>query len=373
MKPNKPIHVVHLIYRLDIGGLERVLVNCINAMPSEQYKHSVIALTDYSDEFSKLIEKDVNLYAIHKPEGHSWKAFWHVLKKLWQLKADVLHSYNLPTLEYQVCGLLSGIQNRIHAEHGRDIYDPEGKNKKYQLLRKIVSPFLNKFVCVSEDLYLWLKHTVNIAPGKCELIYNGIDTDKYQLKTHKIVINNTQQNKFVFGCVGRLQAIKDHKLLISAYALACIQDKHFSQSTQLSIIGDGPLRSTLEEQVDCLPVSDNIWFAGARHDMEKVYHSFDTFIMSSLGEGIPMTMLEAMSTGLPVISTNVGGIPEIVSEKTALLVPPANAEQLAAAMLNMFSVKDEIQFQNMRIAARKEVVERFSEENMVNRYQRLYQ
>ncbi|WAJ70705.1 TIGR03088 family PEP-CTERM/XrtA system glycosyltransferase [Catenovulum adriaticum] len=372
MKPNKPKHIVHLIYRLDIGGLERVMVNCINAMPPTQYKHSIIALTDYSDEFVKLIERDVDLYSIKKPEGHSWKAFWLVFKQLWKLKADVLHSYNLPTLEYQICGLIAGIPKRIHAEHGRDIYDPEGNNKKYQKLRQIISPFLDKFVCVSDDLYSWLMQTVNIAPSKCQLIYNGVDTEKYQVSDRKSVLDESQQDKFVFGCVGRLQAIKDHQLLIRAFTLACEQDTSFANCTQLSLIGDGPLRTQLEQQVQIADTQFNIWFAGARHDMANVYHSFDVFVMSSLGEGIPMTMLEAMSTGLPVVSTNVGGISEIVSEHTAILVPPAQANLLANAMLKIFYQSKTEDFQQMKITARKDVVENFSEQSMVSSYQRIY-
>lgn len=372
MKPNKPKHIVHLIYRLDIGGLERVLVNCINSMPPDQYKHSIIALTDYSTEFAKLIKYDVQLIALHKPEGHSWKIFWQVFKQLWKLKADILHSYNLPTLEYQVCGLLAGIPKRIHAEHGRDIYDPEGKNKKYQRLRQLISPFLDKFVCVSEDLYLWLKNTVNIAPSKCTLIYNGVDTEKYQIPAHKSILDSSQQDKFVFGCVGRLQAIKDHKLLLNAFSKACSQDQTFAQSTQLSLIGDGPLRAELEQEVHKLNTKAHIWLAGSRQDMPNVYHSFDIFVMSSLGEGIPMTMLEAMATGLPVISTNVGGISEIVSEQTALLVPPAQVDLLAKAMLTIFHQANTNSFQQMKKTARKRVVENFSEQSMVSSYQRVY-
>ncbi|KMT64649.1 TIGR03088 family PEP-CTERM/XrtA system glycosyltransferase [Catenovulum maritimum] len=366
---NERKHITHLVYRLDIGGLERVLINSINALPEDKYSHSIIALTEYSNDFANLINSNsVALYSINKPEGHSWKAFYQVYKLLKQTKPNVLHSYNLPTLEYQLCAFLARVPNRVHAEHGRDIYDPEGKNKKYQLLRRLISPFINKFVTVSKDLYDWLKDTVQITPKKCELIYNGVNTTSYQTADSKTLIHDSQNGKFVFGCVGRLQGIKDHQRLIKAYDIACSENENFANSTQLSIVGDGPLRAELEQQAQI--TKRNIWFAGARHDMADIYHSFDTFIMSSIGEGVPMTMLEAMASGLPVISTNVGGIPEITTAEMSILVPAKDEKTLSEAMLKMHSNNKHLV--TMKVASRKLATENFSEQSMVNKYQNLY-
>ncbi|MER2491841.1 TIGR03088 family PEP-CTERM/XrtA system glycosyltransferase [Catenovulum sediminis] len=369
-KTNAKKHIVHLVYRLDIGGLERVLVNSINALPATEYQHSIIALTDYSKEFSALLEHEVSLHALHKPEGHSWKIFYQVWRLLFRLRADIVHSYNLPTLEYQLCSLLAGVPKRLHAEHGRDIYDPEGKNKKYRLLRQLMSPFVDKFIAVSDDLYQWLLKTVNIAPSKCCLIYNGVDTDKFSPAKQKSRLDERQQDKFVFGCVGRLHAIKDHKLLISAFTLACQQSTEFKQQAQLSIVGDGPLKNELQQQIEQAQLQQHIWLVGARHDMQTVYHAFDVFVMSSKGEGVPMTMLEAMACGLPVVSTHVGGIPEITNEKNAILVPPQDQQSLACALLEIFEQRENLQ--HYKDESRKLAVDEFSEINMIRLYQATY-
>ncbi len=128
----QPQLIVHVIYRLGVGGLENGLVNLINRLPSESYRHAIVCLTDSTD-FSKRIQRqDVAIYEIHKKPGQDWGSFVKVYKLFKQIKPAIVHTRNLAAIEYQICALLAGVPYRVHGEHGWDVYDPDGNNVKYQ-------------------------------------------------------------------------------------------------------------------------------------------------------------------------------------------------------------------------------------------------
>lgn len=191
--------VLHLIHRFDIGGLESVMVNLINSLPENQFNHIIVTLTTANPSMvATLKEKNIPVIELNKAKGNDIRIHY----RLWQLfikhKPDIVHSYNLATLEYQFIAFLAGIKKRIHAEHGRDIYDLDGSNKKYQLLRRAINPFIHKWIPVSAELATWLVNTVKIPNSKVQLIYNGIDL---QTATHPVT---KQQDKFIVGTVDEM-------------------------------------------------------------------------------------------------------------------------------------------------------------------------
>jgi sugar transferase (PEP-CTERM/EpsH1 system associated) len=385
MLANAPkIKLMHLVYSFDVGGLERIIANCIASMP-DNYEHTIVALTNYSPEFVEQLTKPVKMIALNKPPGQSWGTFKQFYSLLKQEKPDILHSYNLASLEFQSMAALAMVPFRLHAEHGRDVHDPDGTNKKYQLLRKLIAPFVHKIVSVSDDLHQWLINVVNLSPKKCHLILNGVDTAQYKPalnSAENALSSKDEHKKLVFGHVGRLQAIKNQKNLIESYILACNQNEQFKAESKLVIVGKGPLKEALEQQIaeatlrDSFQYSIEMW--GERHDMPKVYQDLDVFVMSSDAEGVPMTMLEAMASGLPVVSTNVGGIPEVTNKEQAILVEAKSAEALCEALLLMFDrFKAEGEFgpvfSDMQKASQQLVEDRFSQTTMMNQYLALYQ
>lgn len=380
------IKLMHLVYSFDVGGLERIIANCIASLPDD-YEHTIVTLADYSDDFVAQLAKPVRMIALNKPQGQSWGTFKQFYSVLKQEKPDILHSYNLASFEFQTMAALARVPFRLHAEHGRDVHDPDGSNKKYQMLRKLVAPFVHQIVSVSDDLHQWLINVVGLSDKKCHLILNGVDTAQYKPAASKFApydpaeLENTEKSvarKLVFGHVGRLQAIKNQKNLIASYILACEQSETFKADTKLVIVGKGPLQEALEQQIAESACQQNIEMWGERHDMPAVYQALDVFVMSSDAEGVPMTMLEAMSSGLPVVSTRVGGIPEITSEEQAILVDAKSAEALSEGLLLMFDkYKAESEygpvFSDMQVASQQLVEERFSQNNMINKYLALYQ
>ena len=183
-------------------------------------------------------------------------------------------------------------------------------------------------------------------------------------------MDQTQNGKFVFGCVGRLAEIKDHMMLIQAFDHACKLEPQFAQNCQLTLVGDGDQKSKLESKLAELDHKQNIVLAGEHIDMKTVYLSFDIFVLSSLAEGIPMTILEALACGKPILSTEVGGVPEIIeSNKQGILVNSHDYKDFAKALIDIYCNRD---LESMKQQARDLAVQKFSETSMLKAYKSLY-
>lgn len=357
--------VLHLLYRFDIGGLESVLVNLLNNLPAERFNHVIVSLTDVNAEFAQRLNQPVEIIALHKPPGNSLKVY----KQLWQIirqyRPDIVHSYNLATLEYQIVSALAGINRRIHAEHGRDIHDLEGANKKYQLLRRLINPFIHDWIPVSQELANWLVQTVKIPSTKVKLIYNGIDLTRYKPvpRSHDI---------FVIGTVGRAAVVKNQLCLIKAVESMITKTPALKNTLQLWVVGDGELFSQLQDYVQSRQLQDTVKLLGARHDVADILEQLDLFVLPSLTEGIALTLLEAMASGLPVIATQVGGNPELIDDDVnGRLVPVRDEQALAECIVGYLN--DPLRCQRQGLAARAKVEKQFSLQAMMEQYFAIYQ
>jgi len=360
------IRIAHLILQLDIGGLERVMLNTIKRMQetNEEYEHVIVSLTDANDFSQQGLLKPVEIHCMHKKPGNDWGLHLRLFKLFRQLNIDVLHSYNLSTIEYQFVAMLAGVKGRVHAEHGRDIGDPQGLNKKHNFLRKLISNFVHRYIAVSDELYQWLKTTVGIKDNKVTLITNGINTDLFNLPK-----SSSDQVRFIN--VARLSPIKDHENLLQACEILS-NDSGLNANWQLTIVGDGPLKEQLHQSMQAKGLGEKVTFLGARNDIAQLISQSDVFVLSSIAEGIPMTILEAMSGSTPVISTAVGGIPQVITpDVDGYLVENKNAAQLAQAMRNYIE-NDDLKTTHGK-AAREKVLTKFDEKNMVDAYLDCYQ
>jgi sugar transferase (PEP-CTERM/EpsH1 system associated) len=365
--------VVHLVYALGVGGLETLLVDCINRMPA--YRHAVVCLTRYTSFAERIERADVDLYELNKPPGlglHTHLDFWRLMRRL---RPTVLHTYNLAALEYALTGSMAGVPVRIHAEHGRDASDPEGKNPKHNFLRRHIAPFVDRFIPVSEDLNRWLGEVVGIPAAKTLFIKNGVDTDSYAPGGVPAADSPWVPDDIVIGTVARVQDVKNHRALVEAFARlrAQLQDSApaLAPRVKLSIVGDGPLLPVVRQQVNALGLQDGVWLPGARADIKAVLQTFSVFALPSLAEGTPVSMLEAMACGLPVVASNVGGIPEVVDNGVqGLLVPVGDVEALAQALTRYAG---DAQLRSAHgLAGRARVEQRFSMRAMLSAYGDLY-
>jgi|TARA_R100001369_G_scaffold83399_3_gene115595 sugar transferase (PEP-CTERM/EpsH1 system associated) len=334
--------VAHIIYALGTGGLENGLINIINRTPPDRYRHVIICLTNADDFANRITLPGVQVIQLHKPAGQNFRVFWDLWKTLRTLRPDVVHTRNLASLEMQLVTLLMPGIKRVHGEHGRDIHDLDGTNKKYNLLRKAMQPFVHRYIAVSRDLLQWLKHTVAIPEKKLRQIYNGVDAGKFSPRQDDAQLGDLAppgllpENAVVVGTVGRLAEVKNQQLLIEAVGYLFTKRPILRGTLRLVLVGDGPLKLQLVDRVKQLGLSDVVWFSGDRNDVPVLMQLMDIFILPSLAEGISNTLLEAMASGLPVIATSVGGNVELIEEGVnGRLVPVNNVVAMADALAEL--------------------------------------
>lgn len=364
--------IAHVVFRLDVGGLENGVVNLINGLPDHRYRHAIIAITDHTDFAGRIRRPGVAIYALHKPPGNSMRMQWRLWRLLRHLKPAIVHTRNLGTLEVQLVASLAGVPVRIHGEHGRDVGDLDGSNRKNQWLRRLYSPFVHHYVTVSQNLADYLTETVGIAASRVTRLCNGVDTDKFHPgESRQTLPHFVNSDSFVVGTAGRMQTVKNQPLLAQAFIRALQIRPEARARLRLAMVGDGPLRAEVTTLLERAGMADLAWLPGSRDDVAELMRAMDLFVLPSLTEGISNTILEAMATGLPVLATNVGGNPELVRHgSTGVLVPVSNVDAMAEEILAYYD--DALRTRRHGQAARARAVDDFSLAGMVDRYQAIY-
>ncbi len=367
--------VAHIIHRLQVGGLENGLVNLINNTPPGRYRHMIVCMTDYTD-FRKRLRSDVPCYALYKREGQDFRVYWRLWKLLRTHKPDILHTRNIGTLECVVPASLAGVSHRVHGEHGRDMSDIDGGNKRYRLMRRALNPWVGRFIALSRDLEHWLIDAVGIPRDKIVQLYNGVDTRRFHppgasgCPQPDDFFDGSEDRVFI-GTVGRMQGEKDPLNLVRAFINLVRRSDACAKRLRLVMVGDGPLRTKARRELDDAGMGSIAWLPGDRSDVPDILRALDIFVLPSLGEGISNTILEAMASGLPVVATAVGGNPELVSSgTTGSIVPPGDPEALSSAIGKY--VDDQALRLAHGLAGRERVESTFSLETMVERYLAVY-
>lgn len=374
MRQSLPL-VAHILHRFDTGGLENGVVNLINHMPTDAYRHVVIALTEVTNFRLRLQHGDVDCIALHKPPGQGVNLYPRLWRLLRRLRPAIVHTRNLAALEMQPVAWAAGVPCRIHGEHGRDVEDLDGSSVRYQRIRRLYAPFVHRYVALSQDLQGYLVRRVGIAPARIHQIYNGVDADRFRPAPDgardRSAMPFDAAEHVVFGTVGRMQTVKHQILLAHAFAGLLKKTPTLGARTRLAMIGDGPLRVEVTAILAEAGLSDLAWLPGERRDVAELMRAMDVFVLPSLAEGVSNTILEAMATGLPVIATAVGGNPELVDDgRTGRVVPPDDVAAMAGAMRQL--VEDADLRLAMGRAARAEIEQRFSLQAMVQAYRKVY-
>jgi sugar transferase (PEP-CTERM/EpsH1 system associated) len=372
-----PPLIVHVVYRFGVGGLENGVVNLVNRMPPQRWRHAIVALTGVSEDFAKRIERaDVRYIALDKQPGHLVREYPRLYRLFKELRPAVVHTRNLAALEASVPAWAAGVPVRIHGEHGWDINDPAGRRRRYRYVRRMYRPFVTRYVALSRHLEEYLERQVGIPSEAISQIYNGVDTERFRPSAQdRPPIAECPfggRDHWLVGTVGRMEAVKDPLHLARAFVRACELSPDAANHLKLILVGDGPLREQVNAVLEDGGVRDRVWFAGERADVADIMRGLDCFVLPSLAEGISNTILEAMATRLPVIATRVGGNPELIeSGMTGMLVQPANSDALADAILYYFS--ERATARRHAKAAQRVAHARFSLARMVADYENLYQ
>ena len=335
--PAAPPLVVHLIHQLNVGGLENGLVNLINLMPANRYRHAIVCLSDASAFRDRIKTPGVDVICLHKRPGKDWSHYLRLYRTLRQLRPALIHTRNLVGIEGQLLAALAGVQRRVHGEHGRDMADLHGQRFKYQLLRRLLRPLVGHFIAVSADLERWLVHYIGVAPGRVTTIGNGVDSVVFHPRLGPPAAVGPpgfmRADAFVIGSVGRMAEVKDHHTLVQAFQLLMARENPADTRLRLLIVGDGPCRAACLAQLEQAGLAGLAWLPGARDDIAQLMRVMDLFVLPSLAEGSSNTILEAMASGLPVVATAVGGNVDLIQAGwTGTLVPPLAPQAMADAI-----------------------------------------
>lgn len=370
--------IAHILFRLDVGGLENGVVNLLNHMPRGRFRHAIICLSDFTDFRLRIQNREeVGLFALQKRRGKDPAVYFRLWRLLRRLRPDIVHTRNIGALDCAFIAALAGVPHRVHGEHGWDVDDLHGESRKYQTLRRVLRPLIDRYVVVSHDLDRWLTHSVRIPRQQVSSIINGVDTKAFCPATdgRTALIEAAGPafagDAFVIGTVGRMQPVKDQLTLARAFIQLVHAQPQLRARLRLVMLGDGPLRSEVAGLLQREGLHDSAWLPGARDDIAALLHGFDVFALPSLNEGISNTVLEAMASGLPVVATAVGGNPElIVDNDTGRLVPPNDPAALAAALAG-YAKAPALAAAHGR-AGRARVERNFGLQQMVTAYTDLY-
>lgn len=376
MPPERaPLHIVHFVYRFSIGGLENVIVQLINRLPAERYRHTVVSLTTIDDFRQRVERTDVDFIALDKPVGHAIPLYRRIHALLRRLRPQVLHTCNLAALEIVPLGWLARVPLRVHAEHGWDAHDPHGQSVRYRRLRRAYRPFVSHYVSVSQDLDDYLARAIGVPARRRSLIANGVDTDRFAPAAAPVTAVAgcpfEPGRHWLIGTVGRLQTVKNQPALARAFVALLQRRPDLADRARLVFVGDGPLATEIDAILSRAGLRDLAWLAGARSDVPQVLRMLDCFVLPSLTEGTSCTLQEAMACGLPIVATAVGGNPEVVTDgATGSLVPSEDDAAMARALA---AYADDAELaQRHGQAARDQAQARYGLEAMVQRYDTLF-
>ncbi len=353
--------IAHVIHRLDVGGMENGLVNLINRLPADRYRHAIVSLTDVTEFANRISRSDVPILSLGKRPGHDIGVHGRLYQTFRRLRPAIVHTRNLATVEAVAPAAAALVPYRVHGEHGRDMQDPDGTRRRYRWLRRALSPLVDRFVAVSRELESYLVSDVGAPPAKVVRIANGVDVARFR------PADGRGEGPVVIGSITRMQEVKDPLTLARAFVLM----RKRGVSARLVLVGDGALLGDVQQVVREADASRHVTFAGSREDVPELLQSFDVFALSSRVEGISNTILEAMATGLPVVATEVGGNEELVEDGvTGTLVPPRDPEALAAALARY--VSDGRLRREHGLLARARAEKEFGLDGMVARYLSVY-
>lgn len=369
--------IVHVVFRFDTGGLENGVVNLINHLPADAFRHAVVAMTEVTDFRHRIRRKDVVFASLHKPPGQGLRVVPQMVRLLRDLRPAIVHTRNLAALEMQLAAWLAGVPVRVHGEHGRDVDDLHGRSRRHRWARRLYRPLVQQQIALSRDLADYLEGPVGVPPSRVRRICNGVDTERFTppagwpLQAAPACPFDPAQH-FIVGTVGRMQAVKHQTLLARAFVQALHTAPALRGTLRLALVGDGPLRAECAALLAEAGLADLAWLPGERSDVPAVLRGLSAFVLPSLAEGISNTILEAMASGLPVVATDVGGNADLVAHgRTGTIVPSDDVTALADAIVALASKPAAAHA--MGAAGRAAAEAQFSLRAMVAAYQDVYE
>ncbi len=339
------MRIVQFVNNLDMGGLERLAMDLARCQLAEGHQPVIYCLTHPGRLAPEAAAIGIQVKFFGKGGGLHLSTVWKIAKQLRIDKPDVLHTHNHLVHHYGVAAaLLARVPVIVNTRHRAEqciVNKPEGSqmitespDKKSDWIFRATLPWVNSVVMISEATRQFFVRHRGVPMAKTRVILNGARLEKFlNMPAHP----GSQLPRVRFGIAAGMVAEKDHFTLRRAFAQVIAE----IPEAKLQIAGDGPLRKRLEMFAGKLNLTKSVTFLGALADTPQFLSQLDIFVLSSLNEGLPLAVLEAMAAGLPIVSTRSGGTGEAALDgKNAYLSDPGDSDALAQAMIRMARTPD---------------------------------
>ena len=310
-----------LVHGLPVGGTEVLVAQLARRYRREGLDVTVGCLDEIGELGHELMAEGVSVELYSRRAGFDALLAARIARSVSRHRVDILHAHQYTPYFYGMLVKTLTSVPLIFTEHGR-LY-PDLPSSRRRTFNRIFAPFVDRITAVSEEVRDSLWQVEGIAPARVEIVRNGVDLDRFarrgpeDRRIARASLSLAAETQ-VIGTVGRLDPVKNYPLLLAAFRRL----RERCRDATLLIIGDGPERGRLESLARDLGLGMHVRFLGMRRDVDRVLPALDVFVLSSLSEGMPVTLIEAMAASVPVVCSAVGGIPKVVEDGLeGLLVP----------------------------------------------------
>lgn len=363
--------VGHVLHRLDRAGAE-VLAADLARKLRDRYRFVFLCLDGVGPLGEALASEGFVVADLGRRPGLDRSVARRIRREVKNHGIRLLHAHQYTPFFYAALSRgLGSTPPILFTEHGRH-YPDERKLKRVLANRWLLKPD-DRVTAVGRFVADALTANEGIQAGRVRVIHNGIDPDDFpsadaDSRARARALLGIDSETPVVMQVARFHKVKDHGTAVRAFARAV--DRFFG--ARLCLIGDGPERQTIEALARELDVQEHVQFLGVHDDIAKLLPGADVFILSSVSEGVSVTLLEAMSTGLPIVATDVGGNSEVIEhEETGLLSPRGDADALGDHLIALLA--DDERRRAMGAAGRARLLETFTQERMHGAYAEIYE
>jgi glycosyltransferase involved in cell wall biosynthesis len=365
------MRIMHVLDSFELGGLEKMVIALAKHQQDNGHEVFVVGLAGKHELFFVAEQLGLQPQSLFKRPGRDFiKTTLQLQKCLTKAQVQLVHSHNVVPHYFSALSLAAKKSIAlISTRHDLgDLFKPN----KGDLLYKFAMRRSQYGVAVCEAGRRAFIESGAFTEVKSRTVVNGINLNQFRPRNEdakrKLLTDlGVSGNPVIFGTIGMLRPVKDHKTMIKAFSVALDR----GAEAILVIVGDGELLQKRKAQVAQLKISHRVFFLGKRSDTPDLLMSFDAFIQSSTSEGYSLALVEAASTGLPLLATAVGGNREIITDGlNGLIVPPKDFIVLSEAICRL-SVSSELRLL-YGAKALEWALKNGSIQTMYERYQTLY-
>ncbi len=354
------INVMQVMPQFGLAGAETMCeALCYELLKTEQVNLTVVSLYNFHSAITERLEqKGIEVVYLDKKRGLDLSLVGKLAKLMKQRKIQVVHTH-LYVMQYAIpAAVLAGVPGRVHTVHNIATKEVESGRRK---LAKLFYRFNHVVpVAISPIVQDTIIEEYHIPAEKIPMVYNGSDLSKCQSKDGYAV-----DGSFRFLHIGRLLPVKNQALILQA--VKALKDRNLDICAEF--IGGGEKEQEYRAMVQDLELGDVATFHGLKADVHPYLHQADCFLLPSVYEGMPITLIEAMGTGLPIVASRVGGIPDMIEDGVSGLLIEPELESLVSAMERIITDSE----LRARIGqAAKSRSKMFSASNMCENYMEVY-